>query len=57
MQTVLDGSDSYVHHSQKVVLVDKRGMIRGFYNGLDSMEMQLLIRDIDFLIFKDNTNE
>ncbi len=57
LQTVVDKNVSFIAHSQKVVLVDKEGMIRGFYNGMDSIEMQLLIRDINFLLFKDTANE
>jgi protein SCO1/2 len=52
LQTVLDDSASFVNHTQKLILVDKNGMIRGFYNALDSIEIQLLIRDINYLIYK-----
>lgn len=57
LQTVLNKDQSFVQHSQKVVLVDKSGMIRGFYNGVDSIEMSLLVRDINYLLFNDPTHE
>ncbi len=57
MQTVLGDTGSIINHSQKLVLVDQHAMIRGFYNGMDSIEIQLLIRDIDFLLYKDDAYE
>ncbi len=57
LQTVLDDSASFVNHTQKLILVDKDGMIRGFYNALDSVDIQLLIRDINYLIYKTTDNE
>ncbi len=52
MQTVLNNTQSIVNHTQKFILVDKDRMIRGFYNGLDSAEVDLLIQDIRFLLYK-----
>jgi protein SCO1/2 len=33
-------------HSTKLVLVDRRGAIRGYYDSSDPDEMQKLIRDV-----------
>lgn len=57
MQSVINNQDSVINHSQKLILVDKNSMIRGFYNGMDSVELQLLIRDINFLLYKDAAYE
>lgn len=37
---------SPISHTGKIVLVDQDGLIRGFYNGLDSADMQRLARDM-----------
>lgn len=52
LQTVLNDQKSFMNHSQKFILVDQNRMIRGFYNGLDSAEVDLLIQDIRFLLYK-----
>lgn len=52
MQSVLNDEKSIVNHSQKFILVDQDRMIRGFYNGLDSAEVDLLIQDIRYLLYK-----
>lgn len=57
MQSVINNQDSVINHSQKLILVDKNSMIRGFYNGMDSVELQLLIRDVNFLLYKDAAYE
>lgn len=57
MQSVINNQDSVINHSQKLILVDKNAMIRGFYNGMDSLELELLIRDINFLLYKDAAYE
>jgi protein SCO1/2 len=57
MQTVLNDTGSFINHTQKLILVDKNSMIRGFYNGMDSVEIQLLIRDIHFLLHKEEAYE
>lgn len=38
-----------ITHSTKLVLVDKNGMIRGFYNGLEAAEGKRLVVDIETL--------
>jgi len=57
MQSVLDDTSAIINHTQKLILVDKNSMIRGFYNGMDSVEIQLLIRDIHFLLNKEEAYE
>ncbi len=44
-----DGSAEDFVHSEKFILVDKLGRIRGYYDGTDSMEVKHLMRDIIFL--------
>lgn len=41
-----DGGPQDFIHSDKLVLVDPRQRIRGYYNGTDKQEVQQLIRDI-----------
>lgn len=55
---VKDGSGSEDDHSfihtENVILVDTKGRLRGFYDGTDPQEMQLLIKHIRILL-KDDT--
>lgn len=37
-------------HSEKLILVDDKGHIRGYYNGLDSAEVNQLVSDVKFLL-------
>ena len=37
-------------HSDKLVLVDDKGKVRGFYNGLDKSEMDSLYNNIGLLL-------
>lgn len=41
-------------HSEKLILVDDNGHIRGYYNGLDSVEVDQLVSDVKFLLSKEN---
>lgn len=41
-----EGIDSNFIHTEKVMLVDRDRVVRGFYNGLDSVEMGRLAEDI-----------
>ncbi|TAD85026.1 MAG: SCO family protein [Bacteroidetes bacterium] len=41
-----EGVDSNFIHTEKVMLVDKNRVVRGFYNGLDSLDMGRLAGDI-----------
>jgi len=43
------GNEDFIH-TQNFALVDGNGFIRGFYDGLDTTEVNYLIRDIDILI-------
>jgi len=47
-----DASDKTtpVMHSDKVVLVDAKGRIRGYYGGRDEREMKMLKNDLDLLL-------
>lgn len=54
LQSVLNDEKSFINHSQKFILVDQDRMIRGFYNGLDSAEVDLMIQDIRYLLYKSN---
>lgn len=38
-------------HSDKLILVDKNGWIRGYYNGTDRNEVDRLIREIQVLLY------
>lgn len=40
------GSDHDFIHSEKFVLVDRQGRIRGYYNGIDKNEVQQLMQDV-----------
>jgi protein SCO1 len=44
-----EGIDSNFVHSSKFVLIDKKGVVRGFYNGLDTAKLSELSRDIGLL--------
>lgn len=48
-----DSPQNFIH-SDRFVLVDKEGKIRGYYSGLDSTEVNQLIRDIDILFKNGN---
>ncbi|HMU68577.1 MAG TPA: SCO family protein [Chitinophagales bacterium] len=57
MTIVKDTAGNFESHSDRFVLMDKMGKIRGFYRGTDSLELQALIQDINYLVFKGETNE
>ena len=38
-----------VFHDERIMLIDKRGRIRGFYHLTDSVKFKQLLREIDFL--------
>jgi protein SCO1/2 len=48
-----DGGDSDFVHSEKLILVDKKKQIRGFYDGTDPYETKKLMEDLDMLILED----
>ena len=39
-----------VMHSDQIVLLDAKGRIRGYYGGRDDKEIELLRRDLDYLL-------
>ena len=41
-----EGVDTNFIHTEKMVLIDKDRVVRGYYNGLDSMDMARLGGDI-----------
>ena len=44
-----EGVDSNFIHTQKMVLLDKDHVVRGYYNGLDSVDLAKLANDIVFI--------
>jgi len=44
-----DGGDQDFIHTEQFILVDKKGRIRGFYDGTEKEEMQRIIDDIAIL--------
>ncbi len=44
-----DGGDQDFIHTEQFILVDKKGQIRGFYDGTEKEEMQRIINDIAIL--------
>lgn len=51
-----EGVDSNFIHSERVMLLDKKRVVRGYYNGLDSTDMGRLAEDIGKLhLEKDKT--
>jgi protein SCO1/2 len=44
-----DGGEHDFVHTEKIVLVDPQGVIRGYYDGTDSLEVNRLVRDIIIL--------
>lgn len=54
LQSVLQSDTSRtVNHSEKLILVDKQGNIRGFYDGLNENDIQSLIEDINYLAYRE----
>lgn len=52
-----EGVDSNFIHSEKVMLLDRNRVVRGFYNGLDSTEMMRLAEDVGRLFLERNRNK
>lgn len=58
LKTIVKGGDgSFEGHSDRFILMDKNGDIRGYYRGTDSIQMQALIQDINYLVFKSEEND
>ncbi len=51
-----EGVDSNFIHTQKIVLLDKEHVVRGYYNGLDSVEMAKLANDMVFVMLEKDKN-
>ena len=49
--------DSNFIHTEKFVVIDKKGVIRGYYNGLDSTELSKLAKDITFLMLEKDRDQ
>ena len=43
-------------HTQRFVLIDKNFHVRGFYNGLDSVSLGQLSKDIGLLMLENTSN-
>jgi protein SCO1 len=51
-----EGADSNFIHTQKMVLLDKQHIVRGYYDGLDSASMSKLARDIVYIMLEKDKN-
>ena len=47
-----EGVDSNFIHTQKLVLLDKEHVVRGYYNGLDSADLNKLAKDLVFIMLE-----
>lgn len=47
-----EGVDSNFIHTQRLVLIDRDRVIRGYYNGLDTMAMSKLAEDLTLLMLE-----
>jgi protein SCO1/2 len=52
-----EGVDSLFIHTQKFVVLDRKGVVRGYYNGLDTLELSKLAEDITLLMLEKDKNE
>jgi protein SCO1/2 len=51
------GVDSNFIHTENFVVLDKKGVVRGYYNGLDTAELSRLAEDITLLMLEKEKNE
>jgi protein SCO1 len=51
-----EGVDSNFIHTEKMALLDKDHVVRGYYNGLDSVSLSKLAQDIVFIMLEKNKN-
>jgi protein SCO1 len=51
-----EGADSNFIHTQKMVLLDKQHIVRGYYDGLDSVSLAKLANDIVFIMLEKDKN-
>jgi cytochrome oxidase Cu insertion factor (SCO1/SenC/PrrC family) len=42
--------EDIIFHSERFALVDKKGQIRGYYNGMQTSDMKNLKRDMNLLL-------
>lgn len=49
--------DSNFIHTEKFVVLDKKGIVRGYYNGLDTASLSKLAEDITLLMLEKDKNE
>jgi protein SCO1/2 len=47
-----EGIDSNFIHTQKLVLLDKERVVRGYYNGLDSVDLAKMANDMVFIMLE-----
>jgi protein SCO1/2 len=47
-----EGVDSNFIHTQKLVLLDRERVVRGYYNGLDSVDLAKLANDMVFIMLE-----
>jgi protein SCO1 len=51
-----EGVDSNFIHTQKLVLLDKEHVVRGYYNGLDSVDLSRMANDMVFIMLEKDKN-
>jgi len=51
-----EGVDSNFIHTQKMVVLDKDHIVRGYYDGLDSVALSKLAKDIVFIMMEKDKN-
>jgi protein SCO1/2 len=52
-----EGVDSNFIHTEKFVVLDKKGQVRGYYNGLDTASLSHLAEDITLLMLEKEKGE
>jgi protein SCO1/2 len=52
-----EGVDSNFIHTEKFVVLDRKGIVRGYYNGLDTASLSRLAEDITILMLEKDKNE
>ena len=52
-----EGVDSNFIHTPKFVVIDKKGVVRGYYNGLDTLALSRLAEDITLLMLEKDKGE
>jgi protein SCO1/2 len=52
-----EGVDSNFIHTQKFVVLDRKGIVRGYYDGLDTLALSKLAEDITLLMLEKDKNE